>query len=67
MWQKTARTSFPASSASQNVWYKNVSWLTVESPGLNPDWRVDNVLLIMEVIEQVFEHESLKQLTLRVK
>ena len=37
--QKTARTSLPESTASQNVWYVCNNWLVVESPGANPDWK----------------------------
>ena len=30
-------TSLPSSSALQKVLYTSTSWLTVESPGINPD------------------------------
>ena len=37
MSQNMARTSLPSSSALQKVLYTSTSWLTVESPGINPD------------------------------
>lgn len=37
MSQKTALTSLPESRAMQKVLYRDVSWLTVESPEMKPD------------------------------
>ena len=41
----TALTSLPASSAWQNVLYKKVSWLVVESSGMKPEWKDVRILL----------------------
>ena len=45
MSQNIPLTSFPESKAWHSVLYKYVSWLTVESPGVNPDWKGVKILL----------------------
>ena len=46
MSQTTTRTSLPESRAWQKVLYRHVSWLTVESPGIKPNWSEESKLLV---------------------
>ena len=56
--QKTARISLPSSRARQIEWYSYVTWLTVESFGINPDpWTyVENGLYCPFLSSNTLQH-----------